>query len=164
MTTHITKTPLGSCQTTNEPLRAWVAEMAAHCEPDQVFWCDGSDAERQFLTAEAVKTGVLIELDQKKWPGCYYHRSNPSDVARVEQCTYICTKTREEAGPTNNWKHPDEMYELLFQLAKGAMKGRTMYVIPYLMGPVGSPMSKFGIELTDSIYVVLNMRIMTRMG
>ncbi|HXJ61695.1 MAG TPA: phosphoenolpyruvate carboxykinase (GTP) [Verrucomicrobiae bacterium] len=155
---------LGSCNTKNELLKAWVAEMAELCQPDRVFWCDGSEEERQHLTEEALRSGVLVQLDQQKWPGCYYHRSHPNDVARVEQCTYICTPTREEAGPTNNWEHPDRMYERLYGLAKGGMKGRTMYVVPYLMGPVGSKLSKCGIELTDSIYVVLNMRIMTRMG
>jgi phosphoenolpyruvate carboxykinase (GTP) len=155
---------LGTGNTNNETLKAWVAEMAQLCQPDRIFWCDGSEAEKQALTAEAVKTGVLIQLDQKKWPGCYYHRSNPNDVARVEQCTYICTPTRDEAGATNNWCHPEEMYQKLYGLARGAMKGRTMYVVPYLMGPPGSKLSKVGIELTDSIYVVLNMRIMARMG
>ena len=155
---------LGTCNTTNEPLKAWVAEMAQLCQPDRVCWCDGSEAEKQALTAEAVKAGVLIQLDQKKWPGCYYHRSNPNDVARVEQSTFICTPTRDEAGATNNWCHPEEMYPKLHGLARGGMKGRTMYVVPYLMGPPGSKLSKVGIELTDSIYVVLNMRIMARMG
>ena len=154
----------GTCNTTNEAVKAWVAEMANHCQPDRVFWCHGDEAEKQLLSAEAVRTGVLIQLDPGKWPGCYYHRSNPNDVARVEQCTYICTQTREEAGPTNNWCHPEEMYQRLYSLSQGAMKGRTMYVVPYLMGPPGSRLSKVGLELTDSIYVVLNMRIMTRMG
>jgi phosphoenolpyruvate carboxykinase (GTP) len=129
-----------------------------------VFWCDGSEEEKEFLTAEAVAQGILIKLDQKKLPGCYYHRSNPNDVARVEQCTYICTETQEEAGPTNNWAPPKEMYQKLSGLARGGMRGRTMYVIPYLMGPPGSPLTQVGLELTDSIYVVLSMRIMTRMG
>ncbi len=155
---------LGSCNTTNETVKAWVEEMAGLCQPDQIYWCDGSEAEKQALTDQAVKAGVLIQLNQKKWPGCYYHRSNPNDVARVEQCTYICTPTREEAGPTNNWSPPEEMYRKLLGLADGAMKGRTMYVVPYLMGPAGSPLAKVGLELTDSIYVVLNMRIMARMG
>ncbi len=108
--------------------------------------------------------GILIKLNQEKLPGCYYHRSNPNDVARVEQCTYICTETEEEAGPTNNWAAPGEMYAKLAGLARGSMKGRTMYVVPYLMGPPGSPLAKVGLELTDSIYVALSMRIMTRMG
>ena len=155
---------LGTCNSTNETLKAWVEEMAQLCQPDRVFWCDGGEAEKQALTAEAIQTGVLIQLDQKKWPGCYYHRSNPNDVARVEQSTFICTPTRDEAGATNNWCHPEEMYQKLHALARGGMKGRTMYVVPYLMGPPGSKLSKVGIELTDSIYVVLNMRIMARMG
>src|SRR5689334_5251423 len=97
----------------NEYVRAWVKEMADLCQPARVFWCDGSEEERAALTAEAVRTGVLIQLNQAKWPGCYYHRSDPNDVARVEQCTYICTPTKEEAGPTNNWCHPEEMYQRL---------------------------------------------------
>src|ERR1051326_8013029 len=119
----------------NEFVAAWVEEMAALCQPDRIVWCDGSETERQALTAEAVARGILIELDQKKWPGCYYHRSHPNDVARAEQCTYICTEAQDEAGPTNNWKAPVEMYQRLYGLARGSMKGRTMYVVPYLMGP-----------------------------
>jgi phosphoenolpyruvate carboxykinase (GTP) len=145
-------------------LRAWVEDMIELCQPDQVYWCDGSEAEKQDLTAQAVKSGVLIELNQKKLPGCYLHRSNPNDVARVEECTFICTRTPEAAGPTNNWTPPAAMYEKLYGLARGAMRGRTMYVIPYLMGLPGSPLAKVGVELTDSIYVALSMRIMTRMG
>ncbi len=155
---------LGICNTANERVKAWVGEMAQLCQPDRVFWCEGSEAEKPALSAEAVRSGVLIPLDPTKWPGCYYHRSNPNDVARVEQCTYICTPTRDEAGPTNNWQDPEGMYQRLYGLARGSMKGRTMYVVPYLMGPPGSKLSKVGLELTDSIYVVLNMRIMTRMG
>jgi phosphoenolpyruvate carboxykinase (GTP) len=138
--------------------------MAKHCKPDRVYWCDGSKAERKALTAEAVEMGVLIKLNQKKRPGCYYHRSNPNDVARVEQSTYICTESQEEAGPTNNWMAPKEMYQKLRAYTEGSMRGRTMYVIPYLMGPPGSPLAKVGIELTDSIYVALSMGTMTRMG
>lgn len=155
---------LGNCNTSNEAVKSWVEEMIHLVQPDHVHWCDGSEAEKEALTAEAVKTGVLIKLDQAKWPGCYYHRSNPNDVARVEQCTFICTPTSDEAGPTNNWCEPEAMYLKLHELAKGAMKGRTLYVVPYLMGPPGSKLAKVGIEITDSIYVVLNMRIMTRMG
>jgi len=142
----------------------WVRDMAALCQPDHIHWCDGSETEKQTLTAEAVQAGILLPLNQQKLPGCYYHRSNPNDVARVEQCTFICTESEDDAGPTNNWASPPAMYEKLYGLAKGAMKGRTMYVVPYLMGPLGSPLSKVGVELTDSIYVVLSMRIMTRMG
>ena len=155
---------LGICNTENPHLCRWVEETAALCAPEQVFWCDGSEAEKEALTAEAVAKGILIKLDQKRWPRCYYHRSNPNDVARVEQLTFICTPTQQEAGPTNNWAAPAAMYEKLRGLSRGSMEGRTMYVVPYLMGPPGSPLTKIGVELTDSIYVVLNMRIMTRMG
>lgn len=132
--------------------------------PDRVVWCDGTDEERIRLTAQAVAEGVLISLDQKRLPGCTLHRSHPNDVARSEHLTFICTPTSEQAGPTNNWMAPEEAYEKCGAILRGAMRGRTMYVVPYLMGPPGSPFSKVGIELTDSIYVVLNMRIMTRMG
>lgn len=138
--------------------------MAGLCEPDAVYWCDGSAEEKERLTGQAVAERVLVKLDGKKWPGCYYHRSDPRDVARVEGRTFICTPTEEEAGPTNNWSSPKRMYERLYGLARGAMKGRTLYVVPYLMGPPGSSFSKVGVELTDSIYVVLSMGIMTRMG
>lgn len=160
----MSKSKLGSCNTMNHGVIAWVHEMVELCQPDRVFWCDGSESEGQALTDEAVAAGVLVKLNQEKLPGCYYHRSNPNDVARVEQCTYICTETQEEAGPTNNWAPPKEMYQKLRGLLHGSMKGRTMYVVPYLMGPLGSPMTKVGVELTDSIYVALSMRIMTRMG
>ena len=130
--------PLGKCNTKNQTVIAWVDEMAKLCKPDRIFWCDGSVAEKEALTAEAVEKGILIKLNQEKLPGCYYHRSNPNDVARVEQCTYICTESKEEAGPTNNWAPPKEMYQKLHQLFDGSMKGRTMYVIPYILGPVTS--------------------------
>jgi len=155
---------LGTCNTTNPIVINWVNEMAALCQPDRLFWCNGSEEEKQALTDQAVAEGVLLKLNPEKLPGCYYHRSNPNDVARVEHCTYICTEAEADAGPTNNWAPPREMKERLYGLARGGMKGRTMYVVPYLMGPPGSPLAKVGIELTDSIYVVLNMRIMTRMG
>jgi len=157
-------TSLGAKNTNHPAIVRWVEEMADLCKPDRIFWCEGSDTENKFLTEQAAKAGVITPLDQKKWPGCYYHRSNPNDVARVEQYTYICTELEEEAGPTNNWARPDEMYRKLYGYARGSMRGRTMYVVPYLMGPPGSSLSKVGIELTDSIYVVLSMRIMTRMG
>ena len=150
--------------TTNPHLLKWVDEMAKLTKPDAIVWCDGSEDEKRALTELSVAKGILIPLNQEKLPGCYLHRSNPNDVARVEQLTFICTKTKEEAGPTNNWMAPDEAYTKLTKLFDGSMKGRTMYVIPYVMGPIGSPMSKVGVELTDSPYVVLNMRIMTRMG
>lgn len=155
---------LGECNIKNSAVLDWVRKMAEICKPDRIFWCDGSKAEREALTAEAVKHGVLTPLDQKKLPGCYYHRSHPNDVARVEQCTFVCSDSEEETGPTNNWVRPELMYRKLYALAEGAMRGRTMYVVPYLMGPKGSQLSKVGIELTDSIYVALSMGIMTRMG
>lgn len=155
---------LGTCRTRNHTLINWVDQMAELCSPDQVFWCDGSVAEKDQLTDQAVQAGILIKLNQEKLPGCYYHRSHPNDVARVEQCTYICSESEEDAGPTNNWMAPADAYQKLHAMCRGGMKGRTMYVVPYLMGPPGSPMTKIGVELTDSLYVVLNMRIMTRMG
>ncbi|MEP6663095.1 MAG: phosphoenolpyruvate carboxykinase (GTP) [Verrucomicrobiota bacterium] len=145
-------------------LKKWVKEMTALCQPKEIFWCDGSESEKKSLIKKAVASGVLIKLNQKKLPGCYYHRSDPGDVARVEQCTYICTEKRDEAGPTNNWFNPQEMYAKLHQLCSGSMRGKTMYVVPYLMGPASSPLARVGVELTDSIYVALSMRIMTRMG
>ncbi len=148
----------------NLQLTAWVNEMAKLTKPDAIVWCDGTEEERARFTAEAVKSGILTPLNQEKLPGCYLHRSNPNDVARVENLTFICTPTKEEAGPTNNWMAPKDAYGKLGALFDGSMKGKTMYVVPYIMGPPGSPMSKVGIEITDSIYVVLNMRIMTRMG
>ncbi|NBV23935.1 MAG: phosphoenolpyruvate carboxykinase (GTP) [Proteobacteria bacterium] len=148
----------------NAHVTRWVEEVVQLCQPEAIHWCDGSAAEKETLTAEAVARGILIPLNQEKRPGCYYHRSNPNDVARVEQCTFICTPTPEEAGPTNNWAPPAEMLTKLNGLLAGAMKGRTMYVVPFLMGPPGSPLARVGVELTDSIYVVLSMGIMTRMG
>src|SRR5688572_4608302 len=153
-----------TCNTSNPAVLKWVRETAETCQPEKVFWCNGSEKEKELLTNEAVAQGVLIRLNQEKLPGCYLHRSNPNHVARSEQATYICTPRREEAGPTNNWAHPSEMYRKLRSLCAGAMRGRTMYVVPYLMGPAGSPLTKVGIELTDSVYVALSMRIMTRMG
>jgi phosphoenolpyruvate carboxykinase (GTP) len=154
----------GHAATTNPHLLRWVEEAARLAQPERIVWCDGSEEERRRLTAEAVQSGVLLELDQKRRPGCYLHRSNPNDVARVEQLTFICTPTREEAGPTNNWMAPADAYRKLGALFEGSMRGRTMYVVPYVMGPADSPYSKIGVELTDSVYVVLNMGIMTRMG
>jgi phosphoenolpyruvate carboxykinase (GTP) len=160
----MTKEQIAKPGTGNKAVLAWVEEMAKLCKPDRIYWCDGSKAERKALTAEAVERGILIKLNQKKLPGCYYHRSNPNDVARVEQATFICTESQEEAGPTNNWMAPKEMYQKLRGYAAGSMRGRTMYVIPYLMGPPGSPLAKVGVELSDSIYVALSMGTMTRMG
>ena len=148
----------------NEHVKSWVDEMADLCKPDRVVWCDGSDDERARLTAEAVATGVLIPLNQEKLPGCYLHRSSPTDVARTEHLTFVCTDAKDDAGPNNNWLAPAAAKEKLAPLYRGAMRGRALYVVPFLMGPVGSQFSKVGVEITDSIYVVLNMRIMTRMG
>ena len=148
----------------NKAVIDWVAEMAELTKPDNIVWIDGTEEEKNRLTEEAVSTGELTMLNQEKLPGCVYHRTAENDVARVEHLTFICTSKKEDAGPTNNWMSPDEAYSKLGDLFDGSMKGRTMYVIPYLMGPSGSEFSKVGIEITDSIYVVLNMRIMTRMG
>jgi phosphoenolpyruvate carboxykinase (GTP) len=148
----------------NADLLAWVEEAAELTRPDRIVWCDGSEEERARLTEVALARGILLPLNAEKLPGCYLHRSNPNDVARVEQLTFICTPTKEQAGPTNNWMPPDEAYAKLGALFDGAMRGRTMYVIPYVMGPLGSKMSKIGVEITDSLYVVLNMRIMARIG
>ncbi len=148
----------------NQAVQTWVDEMAKLTKPDRIVLIDGSEEERQRLTAEALSTGELYQLNQEKLPGCVYHRTAQNDVARVEHLTFICTKNKADAGPTNNWMAPDEAYQKLGAIFDGSMKGRTMYVIPYIMGLPGSPFSKVGIELTDSIYVVLNMRIMTRMG
>ena len=150
--------------TNNAVVKAWLDEMVAMCQPENIVWITGEEAQLEELRAEAVSTGEMIKLNQEKLPGCYYHRTAENDVARVEDRTFICTPTKEEAGPINNWMDPAEMYAKLKALYNGSMKGRTMYVIPYSMGPVGSPFSKIGIELTDSIYVVLNMAIMTRIG
>ena len=142
----------------------WVSEVATLTSPDNVVWCDGSEEEKKELTKQALEQGILLPLNEEKLPGCYLHRSNPNDVARVEQLTFICTPTKEEVGPTNNWMSPSEARSKLEELSLGGMKGKMMYVVPYVMGPVDSPYAKVGVELTDSIYVVLNMRIMTRMG
>lgn len=142
----------------------WVREMALLTKPEKVVWCDGSEEEKKRLEQGALASGELIELNQQKLPGCFLHRTALNDVARTEHLTFICTSKKEDAGPNNNWMIPKEAYEKAAAIFSGSMKGRTMYVIPFCMGPIGSPFSKIGIELTDSIYVVLNMRIMTRMG
>ena len=150
--------------TKNPNVLKWLDEMVALTTPDEVVWIDGSEEQLKTLRDEAIATGEMEELNQEKLPGCLLHRTRPSDVARVENRTFICSRKEEDAGPTNNWEDPKVMYEKLGKLFNGVMKGRTMYVIPYSMGPIGSPFSKVGVELTDSIYVVLNMDIMTRMG
>ncbi len=150
--------------TNNKAVNTWVDEMIALTKPEKVEWIDGSEAQLDALRAQAVATGEIIKLNEEKLPGCYLHRTAVNDVARVEGRTFICAPTKEEAGPTNNWMDPKEAYEKLGKLYDGAMKGRTMYVIPFSMGVPGSPFAKAGIELTDSIYVVLNMAIMTRVG
>ncbi len=150
--------------TSNKTILHWIIEMSSLTRPEEVVWIDGSEAQLEKLRAEACATGEIIRLNQEKLPGCYLHRTAVNDVARVEDRTYICCRNKEDAGPTNNWMAPAEMYAKLYRLFEGSMKGRTMYVIPYSMGPVDSPQARFGIELTDSIYVVLNMAIMTRVG
>ena len=150
--------------TKNKAVLEWIDQQIKLTTPDQVVWIDGTEEQLESLREEACATGEIYKLNQEKLPGCYLHRSDPSDVARVEGRTFICCEKQEDAGPTNNWMAPADMHAMLDEICGGAMKGRTMYVIPYSMGPVGSPFAKYGIELTDSIYVVLNMAIMTRVG
>ena len=150
--------------TTNKHLIRWVEKMADLCRPDAIHWVDGSQEEYNYLCERLLKSGTFVRLNQERWPGCFYVRSVPSDVARVEDRTFICSLSRDGAGPTNNWEDPFVMRRRLKQLFRGCMQGRTMYVLPFSMGPVGSPMAGIGVELTDSPYVVVNMRIMARIG
>ena len=150
--------------TTNKSILDWIDEKAELVKPDSIVWIDGSEEQLEELRAEAVKTGEMIKLNEEKLPGCYLHRTKPNDVARVEDRTFICSRKEEDAGPTNHWCDPQEMYKKLYDIARDSYKGRTMYVIPFSMGPIGSPLAKVGVEITDSIYVVLNMAIMTRVG
>ncbi len=150
--------------TNNKSILDWVNEKIDLVKPDEVMWIDGSEEQLDALRKEACETGEMTKLNEELLPGCYLHRTKPNDVARVEGRTFICTETKEQAGPTNNWEDPQVMYKKLYDIARDSYKGRTMYVIPYSMGPVGSKFSKVGIEITDSIYVVLNMSIMTRVG
>lgn len=150
--------------TTNKAVLSWIDEMAALTKPDNIVWIDGSEEQLEEIRQQGIATGELIKLNEEVLPGCVYHRSAVNDVARVEGRTFICCKSEEDAGPTNHWMDPKEMYAKLYEIYDGSMKGRTMYVIPYSMSVVGSPFAKYGIELTDSIYVVVSMAIMTRVG
>ena len=150
--------------TNNKTILNWLEEMKELVTPDNVVWIDGSEEQIEDLRRQACETGEMIKLNQEKLPDCYYHRTAVNDVARVEGRTFICSKKEEDAGPTNHWMDPEKAYKMLFDIARGSYKGRTMYVIPYSMGPIGSPLAKIGVEVTDSIYVVLNMSIMTRTG
>src|ERR1700722_18304310 len=166
MTKHATSTLalIEAPPTTNKHLICWVEKMADLCQPANIHWLAGSDEEDARLKRELVKAGTFTKLSEEKWPGCYYARSSPNDVARVEDRTYICSLSKDNAGPTNNWEDPFVMRKKLKALFKGSMRGRTMYVMPFSMGPIGSPMSQIGVQLTDSAYAVVNMRIMARIG
>ncbi|HEY1073176.1 phosphoenolpyruvate carboxykinase (GTP) [Brevundimonas sp.] len=164
MTADVSIPGLYPAPTDHKGLVAWVAQIAALTKPDRVHWCDGSEAEKSAIVADLIAKGTLKELDQSKRPGCYYAASDPKDVARVESRTFICSEDEADAGPTNNWSDPVEMRERLDGLFDGCMKGRTMYVVPFCMGPLGSKISALGVEITDSGYVAVSMGVMTRMG
>ena len=160
----MTETAIAAPPTTNKHLIRWVEKMADLTQPDRIHWIDGSQAEYDFLCDQLVNAGTFTRLNEKLWPGCFLARSSPNDVARVEDRTFICSLSKDTAGPTNNWEDPFVMRKKLKQLFRGAMRGRTMYVLPYSMGPIGGPMSQIGVQLTDSAYAVVNMRIMARIG
>src|ERR1700716_683512 len=164
MKTVMTETAIAAPPTTNKHLIRWVEKMADLTQPDRIHWIDGSQAEYDFLCDQLIKAGTFTKLNQRLWPGCFLARSAPNDVARVEDRTFICSLSKDTAGPTNNWEDPYVMRKKLKQLFRGAMRGRTMYVLPYSMGPIGGPMSQIGVQLTDSAYAVVNMRIMARIG
>jgi len=150
--------------TSLQELQNWVDSVAKLTQPESIHWCNGSDAENKRLINEMQRSGHLVELDHESYPNCYLHRSDPSDVARVEHLTFVCTSNEDDAGPNNNWMTPADAHKKIDALFEGAMQGRTMYVIPYCMGPIASPYARLGVEITDSPYVVANMRMMTRMG
>ena len=150
--------------TSNKKLLAWVEQIRSLCKPEKLYWCTGNDDEYEEMCGLLTKNGTFLRLNEKLRPNSFLARSDPRDVARVESKTFICSSSPDDAGPTNNWSDPQAMKERLAKLFDGCMKGRTMYIVPFCMGPVGSPYSRYGIEITDSPYVVVNMKIMTRMG
>ena len=156
--------PAIDAPTTHPGLLAWVAEVAELTQPDRIVWCDGSDEEWDRMTRALVESGALVRLDESKKPNSFWAHTDPSDVARVEERTYICSRDEADAGATNNWMDPDEMKAIMTDLYRGSMRGRPMYVIPFCMGPLEAENPMFGVELTDSPYVVCSMRIMARMG